>query len=164
MSGATRPEATGRDIQDRNRVVLDAVRVRRDALYDSVMALENALAAPTSGRPDAWCTQLHDRVANVHTVLEAHVHETESDGGFFDDVRDQAPQLLHAVEQVQAQHGPLLAATDDLERQVDAAREAGDVAAVRAAGLDLIHRVLEHRHRGAELVYDAYSVDISAAD
>jgi hypothetical protein len=29
------------------------------------------------------------------------------------------------------------------------------VAAVRAAGLDLIHRVLEHRHKGAELGNDA---------
>jgi hypothetical protein len=152
------------DVQERNREVLDAVRVRRDAMYDTVMALERALASPTSGRPDDWCALLHNRVANVRSVLEAHVAETEADGGFFDDVREHAPQLLHAAEQLQAEHAPLLAATDDLEREIDAAVPTGEVAAVRTAGLDLIHRVLEHRHRGAELVYDAYSVDISAAD
>lgn len=152
------------DVQRENREVLDAVRVRRDALYDSVMVLEQALAAPTSGRSADWCSSLHDRVADVRSVLEAHVAETEGDGGFFDDVRDQAPQLLHAVERLQAEHAPLLGATDELGRAVDTARDDGDVETVRMAGLDLIHRVLEHRHRGAELVYDAYSVDISAAD
>jgi len=157
-------ETTGEGVQERNREVLDAVRVRRDALYDMVMVFERALASPTSGRPDDWCAVLHNRVENVRTVLETHVRETEADGGFFDDVREQAPQLLRAAQQLQAEHAPLLEATDDLEREIDAATDAGDVAAVRTAGLDLIHRLLEHRHRGAELVYDAYSVDISAAD
>jgi hypothetical protein len=152
------------NVQERNREVLDAVRVRRAALYDTVMALERALATPTSGRLDDWCALLHNRVQNVRSVLQTHVQETESDGGFFDDVREQAPQLLHAAAQLQAEHAPLLAATDGLERSIDAATEAGDVVPVRAAGLDVIHRVLEHRHKGAELVYDAYSVDISAAD
>lgn len=152
------------DVRRENRQVLDAVRVRRDALYESVMLLEQALAAPTTGRPADWCAALHPRVADVRTVLEAHVAETEDDGGFFDDVRDQAPHLLHAVEKLQAEHAPLLAAAAELEREVDAARDEGEVEAARTAGLDLIHRVLEHRHRGAELVYDAYSVDVSAAD
>jgi hypothetical protein len=152
------------DVQDRNRAVLDAVRVRRDALYDSVMLLEASLATPAGDRPGDWCALLHDRVASMRTVLEAHVHETETDGGFFDDVRDQAPQLLPVVEALQAEHAPLLAATDELEQKIDAAGESGDVEGVRATGLELIRRVLEHRHRGAELVYDAYSVDISAAD
>ena len=152
------------DVQEQNREVLDAVRVRRDALYDVVIALERALAAPTSGRLDDWCSLLHNRVQNVRSVLQTHVQETESDGGFFDDVREHAPQLLHAAAQLQAEHAPLLATTDDLERSIDAAADSDDVIAVRAAGLDLIHRVLEHRHKGAELVYDAYSVDISAAD
>jgi len=152
------------DVQDHNREVLDAVRVRRDAMYDTTMALERALASPTTGRPDDWCALVRNRVGNVRSVLETHVAETEADGGFFDDVRERAPQLMHAARQLQAEHAPLLAATDELDRALDAATEAGDVAAVRAAGLDLIHRILEHRHRGAELVYDAYSVDISAAD
>jgi hypothetical protein len=152
------------DVQEQNREVLDAVRVRRDALYDTVIALERALAAPTSGRLDDWCALLQNRVENVRSVLQTHVQETESDGGFYDDVKERAPQLLHSAAQLQAEHAPLLAATDDLERSIDAADEADDVAAVRAAGLDLIHRVLELRHKGAELFYDAYSVDISAAD
>lgn len=151
-------------VQEQNREVLDAVRVRRDALYDTVITLERALAAPTSGRLDVWCDVVRNRVDNVRSVLQTHVQETESDGGFFDDVREQAPQLLHAAAQLQAEHAPLLTATDDLERSIDATAEPDDVIAVRAAGLDLIHRVLEHRHKGAELVYDAYSVDISAAD
>ena len=152
------------DVQEQNREVLDAVRVRRDALYDTVISLERALAAPTSGRLDDWCAVLHNRVQNVRSVLQTHVQETESDGGFFDDVRERAPQLMRSAELLQAEHTPLLAATDDLERSIGAAAEPADAVAVRAAGLDLIHRVLEHRHKGAELVYDAYSVDISAAD
>ncbi len=35
---------------------------------------------------------------------------------------------------------------------------------VRDESVELIRRLLRHRQRGAELVYDVYSVDISAAD
>ena len=152
------------DVQDRNRELLAAVRVRRDRLYEGILDLERALGVPAGDHPQEWATDVAVVVANLRTVLDAHVADTEADGGFFDDVRDHAPQLMHAVEQLRAEHGPLLDATQSLAERSGSAGASVDVDHVRDEAVDLIRRLLQHRHRGAELVYDAYSVDISAAD
>jgi hypothetical protein len=152
------------DVQDRNREVLAAVRVRRDRLYEGVIDLERALGVPAGDHPEEWSSDVAAVVARLRVVLDAHVADTEADGGFFDDVREHAPQLLHAVEQLRAEHAPLLDATQSLADRIGAAGAAVDVHEVRDEAVELIRRLLQHRHRGAELVYDAYSVDISAAD
>jgi len=152
------------EVQDRNREVLAAVRIRRDHLYDAIIDLERALAMPASGRPESWAEAVAGRTTALRAILEAHIVGTEGDGGFFEDVRERAPQLLHAVKQLQEEHGPLLEATDALAASVATVTDDGGVRAVRDAAVELIRELLSHRHRGAELVYDAYSVDISAAD
>ena len=152
------------DVQDRNREVLAAVRVRRDRLYEGVIDLERALGVPAGDHPEEWSADVAAVVSKLRVVLDAHVADTEADGGFFDDVREHAPQLLHAVEQLRAEHVPLVDATQSLADRIGAAGASVDVHEVRDEAVELIRRLLQHRHRGAELVYDAYSVDISAAD
>ncbi|MEX2253999.1 MAG: hypothetical protein WEC34_01045 [Acidimicrobiia bacterium] len=152
------------DVQRRNREVLDAVRVRRDSLYDAVLELEGVLATPAGDDPGAWAAAVTRAVVGLQAVLARHVAETEGDGGFFEEVRDQAPQLLSKVERLEAEHGLLVQSTASLATRLTAVTNDADVDEVREAALDLIQRLLRHRHRGAELVYDAYAIDISAAD
>jgi hypothetical protein len=152
------------DVQGRNREVLAAVRVRRDRLYEAVLELERVLAVPAGDHPREWAGDVGAIVTNLERVLEAHVADTENDGGFFDDVREHAPQLLHAVDRLRSEHAPLLDAAQALVDRLAAATSEADVDDVRDESVELIRRLLRHRQRGAELVYDAYSVDISAAD
>ena len=42
------------EVQDRNREVLDALRIRRDRLYDAVLDLERALSVPAGDHPREW--------------------------------------------------------------------------------------------------------------
>lgn len=152
------------DVQGRNREVLAAVRVRRDRLYEAVLDLERVLAVPAGDHPREWADDVGGIVGTLGSVLDAHVADTEGDGGFFDDVRDRAPQLLHAAEQLRTEHGPLVEATRSLSDRIASVGSDVDVDEVRDEAVELIRRLLLHRQRGAELVYDAYSVDISAAD
>jgi hypothetical protein len=152
------------DVQARNREQLAAVRVRRDRLYEAILELERVLAVPAGDRPKEWAVAVGGAVDGLRSILERHVADTEADGGFFDDVRDRAPQLLPAAKRLQAEHAPLLDATIALATKVSSVGSERGVDAARADAVDLIQRLLHHRHRGAELVYDAYSVDISAAD
>ena len=152
------------EMQDRNREVLAAVRVRRDDLYDAVLELERTLAVPAGDHPREWADDVGAVVAKLHVVLDAHVADTEAEGGFFDDVREHAPQLLHAVDQLRGEHVPLLEAAATLSQRIAAVTSEAEVDEVRDEAVELIRRLLRHRQRGAELVYDAYSVDISAAD
>lgn len=152
------------EVQKRNREVLDAIRVRRDDFYEAILALEHALAAPAGDDPAGWAAAVRDPVARLEQVLEDHVHGTEGEQGLFEEVREHAPRLLPAVERMQAEHEPLQDATRALADRLGAIASDGEVDEARDAGLDLIRRLLVHRHRGAELVYDAYSVDLSGGD
>jgi hypothetical protein len=152
------------EVQRRNREILDAIQVRRDDFYEALLALEQALAAPAGDHPSDWAASLREPVEHLRRVLEAHVFGTEGEGGFFADVRDHAPRLIHAVDRLQAEHAPLRDAAAALADSLGAVTSDADVDGVRDEGVELIRRLLVHRHRGAELVYDAYWVDVSAGD
>ena len=152
------------DVQKRNREVLDAIQIRRDDLYEAILALEQALAAPAGDQPSDWAASLRAPVEHLRSVLEAHVAGTEGEGGLFPEIREHSPRLIHAMDRLQADHDPLRDATAALAASLDGVAGDADVDAVREAGVELIRRLLVHRHRGAELVYDAYWVDSSGGD
>lgn len=152
------------DVQKRNREVLDAIRVRRDDFYEAVLALEQALAAPAGDDPKGWAASLAEPVGRLRDVLEAHVAGTEGEAGLFAEVRDHAPRLIASIDRMQAEHEPLQQSVNDLATRLGSVAGDADVDGVREAGVELIRRLLVHRHRGAELVYDAYDVDLSGGD
>ena len=154
----------GAEVQARNRVVIDAIRVRRDRLYEAVLAVERALAAPAGDDPARWSASLAGPVDNLQEVLESHVAGTEGRDGLFEQMREDAPHLLHAVELLRDEHAPLLTSASALAAALPGVTDDDDVDAIRAQALELFHHLFEHRHRGAELVYDAYAVDISPGD
>jgi hypothetical protein len=152
------------DVQARNREVLDAVRVRRDSFYDALLELEQALCTPAGDDVAGWAAAARVPVAHLREVLDAHVSGTEGDEGLFAEVRDHAPHLIPAVDRLRSEHAPLIAATEALAARLDDLQSDAEVEGVRDEGIELIGRLLAHRHRGAELVYDAYSIDISTGD
>lgn len=152
------------DIQARNRAVLDAVRVRRDSFYDALLELEQALGTPVGDDVAGWAAAARGPVTHLREVLDAHVSGTEGDEGFFAEVSEHAPHLIPAVNRLRAEHDPLLTSTAALGERLDGLVTEAEVEQVRDDGVELIGRLLTHRHRGAELVYDAYSIDVSAGD
>jgi hypothetical protein len=152
------------DVRERNREVLDAVRVRRDALYDAVLALERALAVPAGDAPEAWAAMLAAPITRLQDVLSVHIRGTEGPDGLFEQVREDAPHLLPAVDKLRAEHDPLVTAADSLAGHLGTVDSDVAVDGVRDQALALVLELLEHRHRGAELLYDAYQVDISSGD
>jgi hypothetical protein len=53
---------------------------------------------------------------------------------------------------------------DDLADGLGQVTSEADVDDVRDRTLGLLRALLEHRHHGAELLYDAYQVDLSSGD
>jgi hypothetical protein len=143
---------------------LAAVRVRRDDLYDAILGLERAVGAPARGRVATWSAAVRDRLARLLAALHAHVEGTEEAGGLFDEVLEREPRLAHGVERLRAEHRDQVAKGAEAGRRLDGLDDAGDVEGVRALLHELIHDLLVHRSTGAELVYDAYNVDLSAGD
>ena len=152
------------DVQARNREVLDAVRVRRDSFYEALLELEQVLGAPVGDDVVGWAHIVRVPVGRLQQVLASHVSGTEGNEGFFAEVRDHAPHLIPAVDRLRSEHDPLIASTTALAARLDGLESELEVEQVREDGIELIGRLLTHRHRGAELVYDAYSIDVSTGD
>lgn len=151
-------------IQEHNREVLDQVRVRRDALYESILAVEGALSAPAGERVRDWSHRTQTALGELKIAFDLHVALTEAPGGLFEDVLDQAPHLAHAVERLRRDHEALGASLDDAIARAGGIHDRDAVERFRNSVLDLIRALFEHRHLGAELVYESYDVDLGAAD
>lgn len=140
---------------------LDAVRLRRAELRGSLDLLERALAAPAAGRIEVWCEAVHAALRSLRDDFTAHVEITEGVGGLHQMILDGALRLTNAVDALSREHREIATAIDDL-----IARTEGDpdVEDIRDRGTDLFARLIRHRQRGADLVYEAYDTDIGGRD
>ena len=150
MSGSRLPEQPG-------------ARSQRSGLREAVTALGAAVQMPPEGR-DRWGAAVLGALESVQAALTRHTEFTELPDGLFADVIEQAPRLANAVGHLRAEH-------DDLQRRIDGCRASlrtleadASIATVTADVVKLGQAFEMHSHRGAELVYDAYNVDISAGD
>jgi len=152
------------DLQERNRAALAAVVERRDEFYEGILDLERAMATPAGDDAVAWAAETAAAVESLRQVLDDHIQETEAPGSFYDDVVEHSPHLVNAARRLQSEHPPLAASVDSLALELKTVSDDDGVEATRELAVELIKALLLHRHRGAELVYDAYNVDVATGD
>jgi diacylglycerol O-acyltransferase len=157
-------EELAMDVQERNRAALAAVQERRDEFYEGILGLERAIATPAGDHAAAWAADIVSATRAMSRVLADHIAETEAPGSFYDDVLEHTPNLLPAADRLKAEHPKLAEAVEQLASEAAEVNDDDAVEATREAALEVIKALLEHRHRGAELVYDAYNVDVATGD
>jgi hypothetical protein len=137
------------------------VRRHRAELRESIDALEQALAAPAPGRAEAWADRVQAALVELAGDFRTHVEVTQGPDGFYRDVLTTSPRLTYAVERLIREHAEITEIVDDLLTLVGGtAPDADAVDAVRDCATMLLGRLLRHRQRGADLVYEAYQSDI----
>jgi hypothetical protein len=139
---------------------LDALRRRRAELFESMGALRQALAAPTSGCLDAWSEWVDVALVELSADVRAHIAITEGPGGLHTDVIDAAPRLSHAVQRLVGEHAAINDVLDGLTRRARGANCPDHVHDVRCRGAALLGRLDRHRRRDADLVFEAYETDL----
>jgi hypothetical protein len=143
---------------------LEAVREQRVGVRTALDGLERALAAPSSGRAKEWCAAVRDRAETLGHAFAIHVLVTERQGGLFDDVLAHAPRLANQIGRLRDEHGQIKASLAAVDETV-ASRDPEDaVGPVREAALEVMGAIVRHRNAGSSLLYEAYFVDIDAAD
>jgi hypothetical protein len=140
-------------------VLLGEVRARRAELRQSISGLERALAG-AAGDGRGWARRVDEAAAQLAGDFEVHVAVTEGTDGLYQDLHRTAPRLASPVAELTADHGLVRERIEGLRACLDKVEGPGDVARVRELGTDLIGVLLRHRQRGADLVYEAYQVDI----
>ena len=136
------------------------VIIRRQDLYNAMRGLE-ASAARATGQDD-WADGVRDALTVLDSALQSHVAEIEGPNGLFAEVIDRAPQLKPDVDMLRLEHRDLVTGCRNALEAVGSAEV--DARAVRRKVLSILGRLTIHRQRGAELLFDAYNVDLAAAD
>ena len=134
------------------------LRTRRAELRESMSALELALAAPLAV-PDRWLERVHAALVELDGDLRTHVEITEGPEGLHRDVTDIAPRLAEPVRQLADEHAVVRRLIHDLLAPPDGPART-DLGQVRAQANELLAMLVRHRQRGADLVYEAYQVDV----
>lgn len=113
------------------------------------------MAGPVGDEP-AWLDSVRRAVAELGTALQAHVDEVEGPQGLLTDIVAQDPRLSVIAEELRNEHPELVTALDRVEQAISG----GDHRQVRRRAVALLGRLTMHRQAGADLVYEAYQVDI----
>jgi hypothetical protein len=142
--------------------LLTALRRRRADLRDSISALEDALAAPAPGRPSAWAERVHVALVELSADFREHIDITESPTGLYRGLLTTAPRLSNAVARLTREHAEIADLVNDLLARGSGrdGTDGTDVDPVRDLGMALLGKLVRHRQRGSDLVYEAYAVDV----
>jgi len=140
---------------------LGEIKQRRAALVGTCSALEAALSAPVASA--RWPEGLGNAVTALRATFDEHVAETEGSGGTVEQLRERAPRLSDRIDLLVEQHATITAEAERLMDRLDhlpAERTADENAAVREQALELLTAIVRHRQLGADLLYEAYDVDV----
>jgi hypothetical protein len=143
---------------------IESVRLRRAGLKSALSGLEIAIAAPTPGRVEEWTAGVRDALGVLEEVWTRHIVETEAPGAFLDEVVEAAPRLAKPAQRLRSEHDEILSVILDMHAQLQATGEQPDADEwanrMRSVLTSLLVALARHRQRGADLVYEAYAVDI----
>ena len=128
--------------------------VNQTELVSGIKRVEFAIGAPTSD--PTWRSGLSRAVAQLRAAFSAHVDDTEGPDGHYAGLVQHAPRLARGVNDLVVEHRDVLEAFNALEDTMQ--RVSPD--RVRRQTAYVLSQFSRHRHRGADLVYEAYVVDI----
>jgi hypothetical protein len=147
---------TGTTVSDR----LIRARGLRVELQEAMGRVELALARPAS--PNGWAQVVEMYLYELRAALDAHVAEVESTDGLLAEIRETAPRLAPATVALANEHIDLVAVWDEAANALRA--DPGDVDGNRRRITSLLCELALHRQHGADLVYNAYNIDIGDAN
>ena len=143
-----------------DQAFLEELRRRRAELLESMSALEDALAAPATAEQARWAQRVHVALVELAGDFREHVDITEAPDGLHRDILKHSPRLSGAVASLTREHELISDQVENLLARATGPRVIEDVDRVRDLGTALLGRLVRHRQRGSDLVYEAFQFDI----
>ncbi len=141
----------------RDQAALEALRLRRAELRQSMSVLEFAMAEPALIGRERWAGRVHVALVELSADLREHVEVTEGEAGVHSDVLAAAPRLAGAVARLAREHVQISDLLDDLLARTSGPEPRVDQ--IRRRGTTLLGLLVSHRQRGSDLLYEAYEFD-----
>ena len=136
---------------------------RPPGLRRAAQALRIAAHTPAADA-DAWCERLETGLRELQAAWTRHTADNESPGGFFDQVREEAPQLDPRLRQLQREHDRLHVTIMTALEHLGGDGRRGDPQQVVTDIDGLLALLSRHEQRGADVIYQAYEVDTGGGD
>ncbi len=144
-----------------DRTRLADLRRRRAELRDSMDALERALSAPASpALAVRWAERVQAALMELSGDFREHLAVTEGADGLYQDLSRRAPRLTGQVSRLVKEHLVIGERLEGLLSLMGLALGSDEATRVRDLGTELVAMIVRHRQHGADLVYEAYEVDI----
>jgi len=153
--------------QDDLTPALSEARRRRATLHDSLVHLEIAISSPATGRIPEWTEFVTKEMVGVRDAFDQHVMVTEKPGGLYEEIITRAPRLDGTVRRLKDEHPDIAEKIGGMVERLEKATIGGPEWPLDDARDDLqrfIGTVIRHRQKGADLVWEAYNVDIGGND
>ena len=143
---------------------LEEVVRRRADLHQAIRGLERAAAERAGGREQEWQAGVIAALEEVEDEIVDHIEVTER--GLYDEITDVAPRLSRSIEVMRGEHPEMQAETSALRARLASAPVRGDdaVAEARVAIEQVVAQLVSHRRRGADLLWEAYSLDTGGGE
>lgn len=142
-----------------------AADIRAD-LHRAMIEAEDAIAAAAPGRFAEWTEAVLKALVHVHTAFHSHIEIAEGDEGVYEEVLEREPRLRDAVEKMKNEHPEVLAMIHEPYNRLRlrAADEYIPAEEIRDAVMKVLGKITRHRQKGADLVWEAYYVDLGGLD
>ena len=145
---------------------LEEVVRRRADLHQAILALEQVAAQPTTAREGQWVAAVIGALEQVEREIVDHIEITEREDGLYDEIIEVAPRLSRNIELLRDEHPEMQRATAALRARLASATVPGDqaTAETKAAIGQVLAQLSSHRRRGADLLWEAYSLDTGGGE
>ena len=142
-----------------------AAEVRAD-LHLALIETEDAISAAAPGRFQEWTDAVLGALVHLHTAFHEHISQAEGDDGLYEEIMGREPRLRGDITVLKNEHPQILEAIHaPYNRLKDRAPEAHSPAAeIREEVTHALARITRHRQKGADLVWEAYFVDLGGMD
>jgi hypothetical protein len=147
------------------RAFQEAARRRAD-LHHALVDVERAISSPAAGRLDTWTGDVVKRLTILLDSIDEHIVVTERPEGLYDEILQRAPRLSSQVDGLRAEHPALRAGTAELIERLHstAIGQGWSLEEARDDAQRVLGRIVKHRQQGADLVWEAYNLDIGGIE
>lgn len=135
---------------------------RRADLYAALAAVEHAISRPGVGREAQWAEGVVRSLHDLDHEITEHIEVTERPDGLYDEIMETAPRLAGKIQRLRDEHPVMRDTTRELIARLETT-PVGEVWTLDDAREELqrlLGVLVRHRQRGADLVWEGYSLDI----
>jgi hypothetical protein len=151
--------------EELTRAFQEAARRRAD-LHHALVDVERAISSPAAGRLETWTGDVMKRLTILLHTIEEHIQVTERPEGLYDEILHLAPRLSSQVDRLRWEHPILRDGTAELLERLHSTTigEGWPLDEARDDAQRLLGKIVKHRQQGADLVWEAYNLDIGGIE